>query len=224
MRNGRKRVLLTFPTSPAHPYLHKHVVFASWRLLADKRYDITPMIPSHNPFENNLNIIVRELVAGDWDFWLSIDADNPPYGNPLDLVDADLDIVGFPTPVWHYDGNDIPGERPLYWNGYDKAKDGRDGYVPHEPMTGLQAVDAIGTGCFLIARRVFEHPDLQKGAFLRVYDQHGIVERGNDIAFCERARRAGFNIYCDYDRPCRHFNELELNEVVAAFKRLYDAP
>lgn len=217
----RPKVLISFPTSPSNPYLHKHVVFASWRLLSDKRFDIKPMIPSHNPFENNLNKIVKEFVEGDCDFWLSIDADNPPYGNPLDLVQNDLDIVGFPTPVWYYDGEDKPGERPVYWNAYDYVESA-DAYLPHEPMSGIQQVDAIGTGCFLVARRVFEHPDLQKGAFLRVYDEWGTVERGNDIAFSERARAAGFKIFADYEHPCMHFNELELNEVVQAFKRLYD--
>lgn len=216
-----KKVLLTFPTSPADPYLHKHVVFASWRLLADRRHIVTPLIPSHNPLENNLNQIVKEFREGDWDFWLSIDSDNPPLGNPLDLVEADLDIVGFPTPVWHYTGAEPPGERPMYWNGYKKAE-GREGYTEFQPREGLQIVDAIGGGCFLIARRVFEHPDMQHGAFLRVYDEHGIVEKGNDIAFSERAKAAGFQIYCDYDRPCRHFNELELNEVAQAFTNLFN--
>ena len=63
---------------------------------------------------------------------------------------------------------------------------------------------------------------MQRGAFLRQYDEKGIVHKGNDISFCERAKDAGFHIFCDYDRPCDHFNELSLNEVVTAFKRLYE--
>ena len=220
---ARKKVLLTFPTSPANPYLHKHVVFASWRIMADQRYDITPMIPSHNPLENNLNKIVKEFIAGDWDFWLSIDSDNPPFGNPLDDVALDLDIIGFPTPVWYYDGDESKkGERPIYYNALMKPTDGRGGYIPLEPSPGLHEVEAIGGGCFLVARRVFEHPDMKKGAFLRIYDDEGIVDTGNDIAFSQRAKASGFKIWADFDRPCRHFNEIELNEVVAAFKRLYE--
>lgn len=218
-----KKILVTFPTSPASPYLHKQVVFASWRLLADKRFEITPMIPSHNPFENNLNHIVKDFIAGDWDYWLSMDADNPPKFNVLDDVELDLDIIGFPTPVWHWTGNEPKGERPIYYNAYDYVKEA-DAYKPHEPMEGIQSVDAIGTGCFMIARRVFEHPDMQKGAFLRSWYEDGTVHKGNDIMFSERARAAGFNIYCDYDKLCMHFNELELNEVVTAFTRLFDAP
>jgi hypothetical protein len=88
-----KQILLTFPTSPAHPWLHKQVVFASWRLLADKRYAVKAIIPTHNPFENNLHHCVNDFLAGDYDFWLSIDADNPPMNNPLDLVEFDRDVI-----------------------------------------------------------------------------------------------------------------------------------
>lgn len=222
MMADRPKVLLSFPTSPANPYLHKWVVAASWRLLSDKRYDIKPILPSHNPFENNLNRIVRDFVEGDYEFWLSMDADNPPLagGNPLDAIAFDKDIIGFPTPVWHYEGK-VPGERPLYYNGYVKSTES-DGYKENQIRQGLVEVDAVGTGCFLVARRVFDHPDMLKGPFLRVYNEYGIVERGNDIAFCERAKAAGFRIWCDYDRPCMHFNELELNEVVQAFVGLYE--
>ena len=147
---------------------------------------------------------------------LSIDADNPPTQNPLDLVEYDLDIVGYPTPIWHYKG-DKPGERPIYWNAY-KAKG--DAYIEYPIKDGLQKVDAIGTGCFLVARRVFEHPEMQKGVFTRKLFPDGRVEKGNDISFCERARENGFEIFTHYNYPCMHFNELELTEVIRAFEGL----
>jgi hypothetical protein len=40
---------------------------------------------------------------------------------------------------------------------------------------------------------------------------------GGDFAFCKRARRLGFSIHAHFDYCCRHFNELNLNEVVSAF-------
>lgn len=211
-----KRILLSFPTAPAHPYLHKHVVMASWRLLADKRYDVKPICPSWNPFENNLHHIVNDFLEGDYDFWLSIDHDNPPMKNPLDLVEYDRDIVGFPTPVWHYNGN---GDRPIYWNGYDYVGES-DAYQEHATKEGLQRVDAIGTGCFLVARRVLLHPDM-KAPFIRTINEDGTVHKGPDLIFCEKARAAGFEIFMDYDRPCMHFQPLELNEVVEAFRGIH---
>lgn len=162
---------------------------------------------------------MRDFLIGEYDFWLSFDSDNPPINNPLDLVGVDKDIMGCPTPVWHFDEkNKSKGERPIYWNGYKRVG---DAYKEYEPKDGLQQVDAIGTGCFLIARRVFEHPDMQKGAFTRKLYPDGRVEKGNDIMFCERAKEAGFEVWCHYDYPSMHFNELELNEVVRAFNNLY---
>ena len=105
---------------------------------------------------------------------------------------------------------------PVYWNGYDYVP-GEDAYKEHEEKDGLQRVDAVGTGCVLFARRVFENKELQKGAFVRKLYPDGRVEKGNDISFCERAREQGFEIYCHYDYLCMHFKELELNEVIKAY-------
>lgn len=215
----RRRVLLTLPTGPSSPYVHKRVMMATQAIIGDPRHLVTPIWPTHLPFENNLHHIVLDFLAGGYDFWLSIDHDNPPMANPLDAVEYNRDIIGFPTPIWHYVGK--PGERPIYWNGYDYDVS-VDAYREHMPREGLQRVDAVGTGCFLVARRVFLHPSMQKGAFQRTLYADGTVCKGADIAFCERARAAGFEIFCDYDRPCDHFVELSLNEVVAAFRHLYE--
>ena len=158
-------------------------------------------------------------MDGGEDFWLSIDADNPPMQNPLDLISLDKDIVGLPTPVWHWTGGK-PGERPIYWNVYDYVSD-EGAYREHEPKTGLQRVDAIGTGCFLISRRVFDDPAMRVAPFERQLETDGRVLKGNDISFCERARRSGFGIYAHYDYPCMHFNELELTEVIKAFQEVH---
>jgi len=217
---GKKKVLVSIPTSPAHPYIHKHVVFTLLRLLGDRRHMLKIILPSHNPFENNLHHIVKDFVEGDYDFWLSIDADNPPTNNPLDLIEFDRDIMGLPTPVWHFTGKK-KRERPLYWNAYDYVPE-KGAYKEHRPRKGLQKVDAIGTGCFLISKRVFLNKNMQKGAFVRKLNPDGTVNKGNDISFCERAKNEGFEIFAHYDYPCMHFVNLELNEVVRAFRNLYE--
>lgn len=208
------KILVTVPTTG---YIHKHCVFALLELNKDPRVQV--MLPTHNPFENNLHHIIKDFREGGYDWWLSFDADNPPFENPLEAIEYDKDIVGFPTPIVHIDKNAKKGERPVYWNAYKKVE---GGYTEWPDKYGLQKVDAIGTGCFLINKRVFEHPDMQKGAFTRKLYPDGRVEKGNDISFCERATEAGFEIYADYTKPCRHFKEIELNELVGAFKNLYE--
>lgn len=202
------RVLVTVPTTG---WIHKHSAFALLKLQLDRRFKLRILLPTHRPFENNLHHIVNDFMAGDEDCWLSFDADNPPIGNPLDLVLYDKDVIGCPTPIWH---NDKPGDRPYCFSAFDGAP---GGYREHPPGGGLQRVDAVGTGCFLVARRVFEDPEMRKAPFQRTYHEDGTVDKGNDIAFCERARARGFEIWCHYGYPCRHFNEIEITEIYQAF-------
>lgn len=199
--------------------IHKLVSLATNRLIMDRRYLCNIIYPTNNPYENNLHHIVNDFMAGDYDFWLNIDSDNPPLNNPLDLVVYDLDVIGLPTPVWHYTGK-IKGERPIYENAYKYVPE-EDAYMEWQVKEGLQQVDAVGTGCVLYSRRVFEHPEMRKAPFRRTYNNDGTVNKGNDISFCEKATNQGFKIYAHYDYRCQHFNELELNEVAKAFYELY---
>lgn len=207
-------------TVPNEGWVHKTVAERMLLLQADRRHKVCLRFPVEKPYENNLHHIVVEFRHGDYDYWLNIDSDNPPMQNPLDLVELDKDIIGLPTPVWHYIGK--KGERPIYWNVYDYDKDA-DAYREHSNKLGLQRADAIGTGCFLIARRVFEDADMCNAPFGRKLYADGTVHKGNDISFCERARARGFEIWAHYDYPCHHFSKsLDLTEVEQAMKRLWE--
>jgi len=201
-------------------WIHKLVVYKILLLMGDGRCKINLIMPSHKPYVNNLHYIVNDFMEGNYDFWLNIDADNPPIQNPLDLVALNKDIIGLPTPIWHFTGKK-KGERPVYWNAYDYVLDDR-AYREHQVREGLQEVDAVGTGCILISRRVFEHSEMRKAPFARKWNEDGTVDKGNDISFCERAKANGFKIYCHFDYPCDHMSELSMNETVRAFRQLYE--
>lgn len=201
-------------------WIHKTVVNRLLRLQQDGRYKLSIILPTHKPYENNLHHIVNDVLSGGYDFWLNIDSDNPPEKNPLDLVELNKDVIGLPTPIIHFD-KAHPGDAPVYWNAYDYVKDA-DAYKPHSVYEGLQRVDAVGTGCVLFARRVFEHPEMQKGCFTRKLNFDGTVNRGNDISFCERAIQAGFEIYAHFDYFCSHQNEIDVNEMVEMYKMFFD--
>jgi len=200
---------------PNQGWIHKHVAFALLRLQGSG-VPLKIILPTHTPLENSQHKIIIDLLEGDYTHWLSFDADNPPTNNPLELIEYDKDIIGLPTPVYH---NTLNGERPYYFNMYDYVPE-EDAYTEHKEMTGLQKVDAIGGGCFLIKRRVFEHPEMQKGAFTRQLHHDGTVNKGNDVSFSERARENGFELYAHYDYPCMHFNEVELMEMIQGFNNI----
>jgi len=207
------RVLISIPNQG---WVHKHVAFTLLGIQADRRYDTTVILPTHSPFENNLHHILVDFLAGGYDFWLTIDADNPPINNPLDLVELRKDIIGCPTPVWHWTGQKA-GERPIYWNAYQAVPEA-GAYREWPDKAGLQRVDAVGTGCMLMSRRVFVPHLMREAPFLRTTKIDGRVEKGNDIAFCERATAHGLEIWAHFGYPCRHFNEVELTEVITAFQ------
>ncbi len=211
------KVLISVPNQH---WIHKLVVHKLLLFMRDGRHRVNIIMPSHKPYVNNLHHIVNDFMKGDYDFWLNIDADNPPLKNPLDLVILNKDIIGLPTPIWYFTG-EKKGERPVYWNAYDYAPNHK-AYSEHMPREGLQKVDAVGTGCLLISRRVFEKPEMRKAPFARKWNEDGTVDKGNDISFCERARENRFEIYCHYDYPCDHFSELSMNEMVRGFKELYE--
>lgn len=106
------------------------------------------------------------------------------------------------------------GDRPYYYNAMMEKE---DGWMPAEGA-GLTEVDAMGSGCWLIARRVIEK--VPRPWFMREYDPDGVVVKGHDYLFCEKARKSGFKVWTHFDYPCQHFNEVELNEVIRAFNQM----
>lgn len=178
-------------------------------------HNVSFMFPTWSPYEHNIHRCWQQAIDDGADFMLSMDDDNPPTKNPLDLVELDFDLVGLVTPVWH---SAVRGDRPFYFNAYDYV--GEAGYKPHEPCEGLQEVDAIGSGCFLVARRVLLALRDQQ-PFARQWNKNGTVHKGADISFCEKAKAAGFRIFASYDHLCDHFNTLPLLEVISAFGALH---
>lgn len=75
-----------------------------------------------------------------------------------------------------------------------------DYYIPIDltslPDTGLVEVQAVGTGGMLIRTEVFR--ELEYPWF-----EHG--RASEDLIFCDRAREAGFPIYCDLGSRLGHF-------------------
>jgi hypothetical protein len=180
---------------------------------------INLIMPTHSPYTHNKHRIMKDFLEQGFDYLISIDDDNPPLNNPIDLVFYGLDIIGCPTPVW---ANMKKGDQPFYYNVMTrKIVDGIDGYTPYNYKEGEQLVecDAVGSGCSVIARRVLEKlkDDMP---FNIEWDQYGFPARGTDFAFCKRAKDAGFKVYAHYDYPCLHFHEVELSEIINAMMNM----
>jgi len=207
-----KKILITVTNTN---WIHRNNVLALLKLQHEKRYQVVIDLPTGNPYENNLNHIVQKFLKGNFDYWLQMDNDNAPTQNPLDLVSLDKDIMLLPYLQWHYTPEDIrEANYPIVTLIMD---DEGEGFREHKNMSGLQRVDAGGSGCMLIARRVLE----QMTPFTRTHDNFGQVEIGVDFNYCRKAREKGFEVWCHYDYPVQHFKMLELMEVQRAFGSFY---
>jgi hypothetical protein len=151
----------------------------------------------------------QQILAHPFDYVLFMDSDNPPSQNPLALVELDLDIVGCPTPTLKHTTlrEGYTGKSPFDWNVYTYMK--KDGLYKARGGQGLEEVDAIGTGCTLIHRRVLEHSAMRDHPFARSIGKPGKIY-SEDISFCHRARKAGFKIWAHFDYPCGHIKQVDL--------------
>lgn len=209
-------VYLTVPNGKA--WIHKHTHFAIFNMMSNQKLGrIRHDCPTHSPYVDNLHACMNDFLNGGEDYWISMDDDNPPRNNPLELLKYDFDLIGLPTPVWH---SAVPGDRPWYFNALTKV--GEEGYrpLPAERYHGIQEVDAIGSGCFIVARRVVEALKDQQ-PFMRQWAQNGRVIKGGDYSFCDKVRAAGFKIFVSFDHICEHFNEVPLLEVIDAFGKMH---
>lgn len=205
----KPKVLISVPNRGE---IDRFVVAKLFELYDDERFDSKCAFPSAQPSEACRSHALQQFLGGDFEWWLSIDADNPPSGNPLDLIELNLDLVGCPTPVWQHNQN---GDPTCKWNAY-RWSQRAGGYVDVRLKSAgaLEAVDAIGTGCFLANRRIFTGGVLER-PFQRKWKVDGTVELGSDLAFSERVRAAGFQVYVHWGYLCNHFSTVNLADFMA---------
>ena len=84
-------------------------------------------------------------------------------------------------------------------------------HVPDDEILkgGLIPVDSTGAGCLAINLDVFV--ELDKPWFKTVTDEEGEVEVGEDVHFCRKAKKAGFEIFVDCDVKIGHLTTWEVD-------------
>jgi len=156
------------------------------------------------PSETARNTTVIDALEGGYDYLISIDHDVVPLRDPVELTIFAKDIIGFAVPQWNMSDPSFP----IYFVGMDKV-DG--GYQEHKKKEGLQEVDAVGTGCICLSRKVLQEIS---SPFIRKWNSKGIAIAGLDFYFCERAKEKGFQPYCNYDFIAEHYKEVGLLDVL----------
>lgn len=170
-------------------------------LIQNDSYRLMLTYPAAKPITNNRNTIVQKFLATDCDYLMMIDSDVIPPANILNLADFDKDII---TPLMFVKqkGTLIP----LFLN---RNKDGMYDAADYLRKTGLQEVDATGTGCIIIKREVLENI---KHPFENVYDEDGVKTLGNDFYFCQRVKKLGYRVWVHLDYVASHHSTQDLKD------------
>ena len=153
------------------------------------KYQVSRSYSRATPVMNNRAKIVQQFRLMGADFLLQLDEDCVPHKNLFDLVELDLDIIGFPAPLWR--GVSHPKE-PIVWNFELIDSTGERISEFLERDGDVQEVARIGTGGILVARRVFEKI---AAPFVEPVDKYGQRVVGGDLYFCDQARAVGFKVW-----------------------------
>jgi len=164
------------------------------------------------PIANNRNKIVQEFLAYKaFDVLMMVDSDIVPPLNILNLADFQKDII---APVCFMYQEDMIA--PV---AFKRKPDGL--YLPIEITgeEGLIEVDAVGTGCIFLSRKVLEDV---RAPFMNEYDADGIKIFGLDIAFCRRAKEKGYKVFVHLDYLCSHWTTVDLKEIYSTLSDYLD--
>jgi hypothetical protein len=179
-------------------------------LLQQEKYNIIVDYPADKPISFNRQNIVKKFLTTDCDYLLMIDSDIVPPLSILNLADFQEDVVAALCFAFTK-GMVVP-------LALVRRADGQYHVPELRGNEGLMPVDAVGTGCIMIARHVLENPWFMEngGWFVNEYDKTGYKKEGLDLSFCRKAQDLGYKIFCHMDYPCSHFTRMDLKLLYAS--------
>lgn len=190
-----KKIFVGIPNTG---YLRTELV--SWLFSHEDKdkYEVTMFFPQNKPHDYNRNIIVKKFLETDNEYLLMIDSDVVPISNVLEMSDLDKGIMSALVRTYK-DGDLIPVA----------LKKVEGGYKVWSPLSkGLNEVDAVGTGCLMIKREVFNK--ITKPYFRFRYNDEGFLINGEDFDFCDRVKEAGYKVYFNADYEAQHFTTINI--------------
>lgn len=210
---GKKKLFIYVPNlGTIHPQLAK--VLAEWYRIGHPEYEIfidfpSGMLPLGNARSQCVKWFLEKSNDPD-DRILFIDSDIIP---PLDalnkLILHNKDVVGALCFMMKPNDNGTVVPVPVAMR-YNENKE----YVVYFDGKGLTEVDAIGGGCVMSTRRVFEKISEDGN---NLYDFHyypdGTLSLVGDFHYCQSCQKSGFKVFVDFDTICEHYKEIGLKSI-----------
>jgi hypothetical protein len=149
-------------------------------------------LPNIRPVDTNRNHIVDTFLQTDCEWLLMVDSDLVPPNDVLEMINNDVDICS--AWICINKGQEII---PL------AMKEVEGGYQAYATLKqGINKVDATGTGCLLLKRKVFDK--VERPFFQFKYNKAGYLVAGEDFNFCKKASEY-FDIHFDTRFRCKHY-------------------
>jgi hypothetical protein len=130
------------------------------------------------------------FLKSDFDYAWWVDSDMKfPIDAPIKLLKRQVALVGanyrrrrFPNPGF----TGMMGEAGKFTE-----------LVTDDNSPSMQKVDVLPHGCVMVHRSVYEK--IPQPHYLQDYIPEINLEVGEDIYFCNKAKEAGFDVWCDHD-------------------------
>jgi len=152
------------------------------------------------PMDNARNTIVKEFKKTDFDLLWWIDNDIAPPKDALhrmvstleerEDIDA-LSAVGFT----------MRGEKGDYFPYPVTLRSDKDGNYKVYYGSGIEEVDAVGGGCIMVRRKVYEAIERP---YEFVYHKDGTLKLTCDFRVWQKVKERGFKLFVDFSLLCDH--------------------
>jgi FkbM family methyltransferase len=143
------------------------------------------------------NLIAHWTIRNQFDYLFAVDSDISFPPDTLErLLSHDRDIV---SGVYI---QRIPGKHTI-----EIMRKNAHGGVTHVDWAdikdqGLVSIDSCGFGCVLVKTEVFKGIEYPQFVYKSAIDHANTISE--DVYFCNKARAAGFTLWCDTDVICDH--------------------
>lgn len=160
------------------------------------------------------NLLAKQMLKTDCDWLMMCDNDVAPQTDILDMLDEvtdEMDVVLPLCHIWHGNtGTVMTVLRPLE----TQTNEPQDLIKRIEDLPRWMELEAAGTGCIFIRRRVFE--GMGYPYFTYTFDENHALRDTEDIVFSREARKAGFRIWGHTRYLAAHHHTCDLSRIPMA--------
>ena len=166
----------------------------------EDRYSVVYVSGADVAVARNL-LVEKSMGVGDYIMFFDDDV-LPPMNAITKLISHDKDIIT---------GLYFAKQQPHFPQIFTKNKEVTERYdsVENYAKDSLIEIDACGAGCLLIKTEVFKK--LKKPYFQYIPKGENNPRKGEDFYFCEKAKEAGYKIWCDTSIQCKHIGNYYIN-------------